>query len=75
MPDELVSVTSQGWGERLKNSLAGIVIGLILGVVAFPVLFLNEGRAVKRQIVNQIRRRQGDQGGILGFNGQDRQFL
>lgn len=49
MPDEFVSVTREGWGERLKNSLVGIVFGLVLGVIAFPVLFLNEGRAVKRQ--------------------------
>lgn len=49
MADEFVNVTSQGWIERLKNSLGGIIFGLVLGVVAFPVLFLNEGRAVKRQ--------------------------
>ena len=44
--DNFTEVTESGWGSRISNSLAGMVIGLVLFVVAFPVLFLNEGRAV-----------------------------
>jgi hypothetical protein len=40
-------VTSESWFSRIKNAFAGILIGLILFVVAFPLLFWNEGRAVK----------------------------
>ena len=32
---------------RLKESIGGIVFGLLLFMIAFPVLFMNEGRAVK----------------------------
>lgn len=39
-------VTETGWGNRLGNSLSGIVVGFILFVIAFPLLFWNEGRAV-----------------------------
>ena len=49
MADEFVSVSQEGWGSRIKNSFGGIIFGVILGIIAFPVLFLNEGRAVKRQ--------------------------
>jgi Transmembrane protein 43 len=40
-------VTSESWFSRIKNAFAGILIGLLLFVVAFPLLFWNEGRAVK----------------------------
>lgn len=40
--------TKQSWGSRLGNSFKGIVVGLVLFVIAFPVLFMNEGRTVKR---------------------------
>lgn len=46
--DEFTEVTSQGWLSRIKGAFGGIIFGLILTVVAFPVLFWNEGRAVKR---------------------------
>jgi hypothetical protein len=45
--DSFTEVTSESWGSRIGNSIKGIVFGLILFVVAFPVLFMNEGRAVK----------------------------
>ena len=38
----------QSWGSRLGNSFRGILFGIVLFVVAFPVLFKNEGRAVRR---------------------------
>jgi Transmembrane protein 43 len=40
-------VTSESWFGRIKNAFAGILIGLILFIAAFPLLFWNEGRAVK----------------------------
>ncbi len=47
--DTVREVTSQSWFSRIGQSFKGILFGLILFVVAFPVLFTNEGRAVKRQ--------------------------
>src|SRR4051812_752026 len=38
--------SSQSWGSRLLESIKSVLIGLVLFVVAFPLLFWNEGRAV-----------------------------
>ncbi len=47
MSDQFQETTYKGWGTRLKESLGGIVIGLIL-LIAMPILlFWNEGRAVQ----------------------------
>ena len=46
MPDSYTSVTQHSWGSRIKDSLAGAVLGFCLFLAAFPVLFLNEGRSV-----------------------------
>lgn len=46
--DRFTKVTSQSWGSRIGDSFKGIIVGLILFIVAFPLLFMNEGRAVKR---------------------------
>jgi len=43
----ITEVSSESWFSRIKNAFVGILIGLILFFVAFPVLFWNEGRAVK----------------------------
>ncbi len=40
-------VTHESWLERIGGSIKGILFGIVLFVAAFPVLFLNEGRAVK----------------------------
>jgi hypothetical protein len=48
MADNFVEITRQGWGTRMKNAFGGIVFGIVLTIGAFPLLFLNEGRAVKR---------------------------
>lgn len=40
-------VTSQHYGNRLMGSIKGVVVGLILFIAAFPVLWLNEGYAVR----------------------------
>jgi hypothetical protein len=39
-------VTHESWFGRLGGSIKGVVVGLILFAISFPVLFLNEGRAV-----------------------------
>lgn len=45
--DSFSTVTTQSWFSRIKESFVGILIGLILFLAAFPVLFWNEGRALK----------------------------
>ncbi len=47
MADQIVETSSTGWGSRLLQSLKGVVVGLVLFVAAFPVLWWNEGRAVQ----------------------------
>lgn len=41
-------VTHQSWGSRLGQSFKGILAGLALFLLAFPLLFWNEGRTVHR---------------------------
>jgi hypothetical protein len=45
----VTEVTSQSWGGRIKESIKGFIIGLGLFVAAFPVLWMNEGRAVRTE--------------------------
>ena len=40
-------VSSQSWFSRIGGSIKGVLFGLVLFVIAFPVLFWNEGRAVE----------------------------
>jgi len=47
MNDSFTETTSESWFSRIKASVGGILIGLAMIVISFPVLFLNEGRAVK----------------------------
>ncbi|MBF0563329.1 MAG: TMEM43 family protein [Alphaproteobacteria bacterium] len=44
--DSVTEVTSEGWGSRIFGSIAGVVFGLVLFIVAFPLLIWNESRAV-----------------------------
>lgn len=46
--DRFTEVTHTGWGSRITSSFKGIILGLVFFIVAFPLLFWNEGRAVKR---------------------------
>lgn len=41
-------VTSEGWFSRMGKAFGGMLIGFLMFVAAFPVLFINEGRAVHR---------------------------
>ncbi len=45
---DLTEVAHENLGERLKSSCLNISIGLIFFFGAFPLLYLNEARSVKR---------------------------
>jgi hypothetical protein len=45
--NSFTEITSQSWLGRIGSSLKGVIFGLLLFVVAFPILFINEGRSVK----------------------------
>jgi hypothetical protein len=47
MSDEFTEVTNLSWFDRIKDSCAGLVFGIIIFLLAFPLIFWNEGRAVK----------------------------
>jgi len=52
--DTFTEITTESWLGRIGGAFTGIVIGLVLFIAAFPVLFWNEGRAVKRyQTLNE----------------------
>lgn len=46
MSDTFTEVSHEGWFSRLGNSIKGVVVGIILFLLGFPLLFWNEGRAV-----------------------------
>ncbi len=48
MSDDFVEYSEQGWFSRIADSIKGIIIGLGMFLVAFPLLFWNECRAVDR---------------------------
>ena len=45
--------TTISWGSRLSGSIKGVLFGLLLFIVGFPVLFKNEGRAVTATKTNE----------------------
>ncbi len=44
--DSFTTLTEQSWFGRLANSIKSVLVGLVLFLVAFPLLWWNEGRAV-----------------------------
>lgn len=44
---DVVETSSQGWFSRIMASIKGVLFGLVMVVLAFPILFVNEGCAVK----------------------------
>jgi len=46
--DSFTEVTTESWFGRIGGAFKGLVVGLILFIAAFPLLFWNEGRAVRR---------------------------
>lgn len=47
MPDTYTVTTSKSWFSRIGESIKSVLVGLIFFVVSFPLLWWNEGRAVK----------------------------
>ena len=47
MTDHFTETSSQGFGSRLANSFAGLLIGPLLVIGAIVLLWWNEGRAVQ----------------------------
>jgi Transmembrane protein 43 len=45
--DSVSETSSQGWLSKLGGAIKGVLIGLVMMIAAFPLLFWNEGRAVK----------------------------
>ena len=45
--DAFTEITEESWFSRIGGAIKGIVIGLVLFIAAFPILFWNEGRAVR----------------------------
>lgn len=48
MADEFIETTTVSWGQRLSRSLSGVIFGLAIFVLSFPLLWWNEGRSVDR---------------------------
>ena len=46
--DSYTEITSESWFSRIGGAIKGFLFGTALFVLAFPLLFWNEGRAVKR---------------------------
>lgn len=44
---DLVERSTQGWFSRILESIKGVLFGLVLVLAALPLLFVNEGCAVK----------------------------
>jgi hypothetical protein len=47
MSDHVSVTTSKSWFSRIIDSIKSVLFGLVLFVASFPILFWNEGRAVK----------------------------
>ncbi len=47
MPDTFSVTSSQSWFSRIFESIKSVLFGFILFIVAFPLLFWNESRAVR----------------------------
>ena len=48
MADQFTEISSQSWFSRIGGAIKGVLFGFVLFALAFPLLFWNEGRAVKR---------------------------
>lgn len=49
MGDDYTEVSEKGWFQRIGESIAGVAVGAVLFLASFPVLFMNEGCAVRRE--------------------------
>lgn len=54
--DVFTERSREGWLSRLSNAIKGVVVGLVLFVVSFVVLFKNEGCAVRSyKTIGEVR--------------------
>ena len=44
MADSFTVTSSESWFGRIIGSIKSVLVGLVLFVAAFPLLFWNEGR-------------------------------
>lgn len=44
MNDRFTEVTTKSWGSRILNSIKGVLIGFLMFIISFWVLYSNEGR-------------------------------
>lgn len=49
MSDSFTEVTQQSWLGRLGESIKGVLVGLVLFIAAFPVLWMNEGCSARQE--------------------------
>ena len=47
MPDRVTVTSTKSWFSRLSESISSVLIGVVFFVGGFPLLFWNEGRAVR----------------------------
>lgn len=45
--DTVTRVTNQSWISRVGGAIKGVLVGVVLLLAAFPLLWMNEGRAVR----------------------------
>lgn len=48
MSDHFTETTTISWGSRIMESIKGILVGLILFIVSFFLIFWNEGNSIDR---------------------------
>ena len=44
MNDQFTEITTKSWGSRILNSIKGVLIGFLMFIISFGVLYWNEGR-------------------------------
>lgn len=49
MSDSFSVVSSESWFSRITGAIGGVLFGLVVFIVAFPLLYWNEGRAVRTE--------------------------
>ncbi|OKH14160.1 TMEM43 family protein [[Limnothrix rosea] IAM M-220] len=53
MSDQVVRTETTGYFERIKNSIIGVFLGIVLFLAAFGVLYWNEGRVDLSKVVKK----------------------
>ncbi|MFA5945863.1 MAG: TMEM43 family protein [Patescibacteria group bacterium] len=71
MVDQYTTVTTKGYGSRIMESIQGVVIGFLLFIVSFGVLYWNEGRVD----LSSIAKKSVEISGTELASGQDGSFV